>query len=136
MNNYYQPPKFTEEYINSKNIIKLCFNKKLGNNLSNNILTYINKYSTGFALFDDIFYKTSSNKKLHHNKGGHPFPLILRIFCEFKDIINYKNNSFNKFIEIMKNTSNYDKININDCLLYINNKYPEIIQEHLERCVF
>jgi hypothetical protein len=134
MTNYYQPQKITEEYINSKNIIKLCFNKKLyDNNILNNILTYINKYATGFALFDDIFYKTSSNKKLYHNEGGHPFELILRILYELKDIINSKNNIFNEFIKHIHNTYNYNKININECLLYINNKFPRIIKEYLSK---
>lgn len=134
MTNYYQPQKFTEEYINSKNIIKLCFNKKLyDNNILNNILTYINKYATGFALFDDVFYKTSLNKKLHHNKGGHPFELILRILCELKDIINSKNNIFNEFIKNIHNTYNYNKININGCLLYINNKFPRIVRHFLSK---
>ena len=133
MTNYYQPPKFTKEHINSKINIKLCFYKKLyDENIVNNILKYVNKYATGFALFDDIFYKTLSNKKLYHNKGGHPFELILRILCELKDI-NHKNNLFNVFINYIKNTPNYNKININGCLLYINNIYPEIIEEYLDK---
>jgi hypothetical protein len=57
MTNYYKPQKITEEYINSKNIIKLCFNKNLyDDNILNNILIYINKYAIGFALFDDVLY--------------------------------------------------------------------------------
>ena len=137
MNNYYRPSKFTEEYINLKNIIKLCLNKKIyDNNILNNILKYVNKYDTGFALFDDIFYKTLSNKKLHYNNGGHPFELILRIFCELKDVINIlkcDTNLFNKFIKYISNIPNYNKININECLLYINDKYPKIIENYLDQ---
>jgi hypothetical protein len=67
MTNYYKPPKFTDDYINSKNILKLCFNKQLyDNNILNNILLYINKKATGFALFEDKLYEYI-NKKYNYD---------------------------------------------------------------------
>ena len=96
----------TKNYNNASNILKLCFNKFINNDISNIILSHINKYYYGNALFDNIQY-IYNNKIIYNNKNGnHPFEHIIRLLLELNlsdsfvsDIIY--NNKFNIIIKII-----------------------------------
>jgi len=121
----FQPELYTQEYIDSKNILKLNFSSFITKDIFNNILSYINKYATGYSLYDHvriIHYKINNEIKIYDNKNGHPFEYIIRILCE----INISNNNleFNNLLNIIKNTPNYLKAKMNPFIKYcVHNKY-------------
>ena len=125
----------TKNYNNASNILKLCFNKLINNNINNIILSNINKYYYGNALFNNIPY-IHNNKIIYNNKNGdHPFEHIIRFLLELNITDSstlhnemHNNNTFYNMINNIKNIYNHEIINLYDILIYIINKNNNIIK--------
>ena len=121
----YKPDIFTSSYIDSRNILALCY-KDLDKNISRIIDSYLFEYDTGFANFDNREY-IINNQIIHKNKGGHPLEPILILlskYCRDTD-----NEIFNQILEKINNVHNNKKIDLTECLTYIIQKKRNIINE-------
>jgi hypothetical protein len=122
----YIPNIYTKSYLNCKNILSLCLNKKLGNNIIKLINKFLFEYNTNFTLFDNKKY-IINNIFIHKNYGGHPFELIILLLYKFN--IYTSNEQFNKILKNMNTIPNFKKIDLTECLTYLIHKYRNIINE-------
>ena len=89
----YKPEIFTESYINSRNILSLCY-RDLDKNISKQIDSYLVDYAAGFALFGFMEYYLSCYIK------------IISKFCSIK------NEESNKILKKINNIHNYKRIEL------------------------
>lgn len=113
----YKPALFIKSYIDSKLIIKLCFEKSLGTNISNIIDNFLLEYATGFALYDIKEYII--NDRIRNKRYGHPLEVIVRFLSKYYKKTN--NNEFNKILEKISNVENYKKIDVEELLKFLIN---------------
>lgn len=112
----YRPDIFTKSYIDSRNILALCY-RNLKKNISKIINSYLIEYATGFALFEYTEYNINN---IYRNKIiGHPIEPIIKIISKFNK--KTKNEEFNKILNKINNIPNHKKINIEDLLTYFIN---------------
>ena len=100
--------KYIESYINSCNILFLCFNK-INKDILNKIKLYLLEYATGFALFnkkiiiDNIEYN-------FEDKINYSINYVFRLLSKFPIIMNKKNT----FSHIIQNINKVPNIQIVD----------------------
>ena len=68
----YKPNMYNKLYHEIKIALRLCFDKKLSNNIIYIIEPFLATYNTNFALFIN-------------NSSGHPYDYILRILSSFNN---------------------------------------------------
>jgi len=106
----YKPEFYTENYIHERNIIKLCLNKYLENNITNLINSYLISYNYGFSLFE-----IKNNNFL---KKDYSLFVIIRIIYELK--IKSNNQIFDNIIDKIYKTKTNECIIINDLITFLN----------------
>jgi hypothetical protein len=117
---YYKSDKYTENYINSCNILNLCFYNKLEENIITIIKIYLLEYATGFAIFNKSFM--INNKEYNFkNRIGHAIDYIPKLLSKIP-ILMY---SINDFSNIIKNINHIPNINIVD----LNNLYSILFKK-------
>ena len=114
----YKPEKYSNDYVNSCNILHLCFIKQLNINMINIIKSYLLEYATGFASFNKKFI--INNKEYDfEDRVGHPIDYIPILLSKFPIIMN-SSNDFSKIIQNINNVPNIKKIDLSDlyCILF------------------
>ena len=61
----YKPELFSQNYIDSKNILSLCFQKQIiqSNDITKKINEFLFEYATGFSLFKRKIYTIKKREK-------------------------------------------------------------------------
>ena len=136
----YHPDLITKSYIESKNVLFLCFGKRLKDDIIRDISSYLFEYSTGFALFEYKDYKLDykrNNIRRHIIRGkfiGHPLEIIIKILSKFgKDTTN---KEFNEILEKIDRVPNYQKIDLMECLTFIIKQNTRLIGDIIQSSDF
>lgn len=120
----YMSDIYTSSYIESKNVLSLCFNNKLRKDITNKIDEYLIEYATGFALFNNKEYKING-EFIHRNRGGHPFEPLLKFiskYCMDSILFNMILDSeiyFYNILDKINKVPNNQKIDLTECLSYM-----------------
>lgn len=125
-------PKLTKEYISSKNILILCYSKKLTKDIIFLIKSYLIEYKHGFALFKNKQY-IFNNIRCHENLGGHPFPCIIRFMSKY-NYFNNSNSEFNKILDNINNVPNHKKIDLTECIHFLKSNNINIRSLNIPCC--
>ena len=128
----YKVPKFTESYIEEKNIISLCLNNIIiYKDIRNIISSYLLNYSTGLSKFIIEEYTINNiNYKFKHSIN-HPIYCILRLLSKYNFTTN-TNVEFNQILTNINNTVNYKNIELDICFNYLINKNKKILN-HIKK---
>ena len=123
----YTVPKFTESYVEEKNIISLCLNNIIiYKDIRNIISSYLLNYSTGLSKFIIEEYTINNiNYKFKHSIN-HPIYCILRLLSKYNFTTN-TNVEFNQILTNINNTPNYKNIELDICFNYLINKNKKIL---------
>jgi len=123
--NEYKISIYDDKYINEKNILSLCFNKKINNNCISIIKLFLLKYKLGLAIYNikDILNHPILLPKSNYiiNIINHPILYILKILPKY-NLIEKSENIFNKLLYDINNVSLNNLINLNNILDYLFDK--------------
>lgn len=134
----YRPNIFTESYIESKNILSLCFEKYLGldSSISNHITNFIKEYAIGFALFDYKEYVINCRRNnttrtiVKEDFDGHQFEVLIRILSKLDK--KTSNETFNQILQNINSTPNYKRIDLTECMTFIVNKSNSLLRDLIQ----
>jgi hypothetical protein len=119
---------FTSNYIEEKNILFLCFKKKISEDTRYIISNFLLTYNTGLSKYKITKKYTINNieYKFKHSYN-HPIYCVLRLLSKYNISLTNNNIIFNQILKNLNNIPNNKISNLDIFFSYLINKNKKII---------